>query len=503
MFCPMVAFFAAFVLARCLAAITVERWKKLAKKADPLNRGIFRWSRERDDVFQVRDLLRSIAIWGASGSGKTSGSGFQLARAIFRNGNTGGLIIASKPEDRAFWIKIAAVAGRQNDLLIFEPGAWWRMNLLETERKSGADTRELTQLIMTISETLKRGEGGNGQDAEPFWREQYERLFYNAIGIVRLATGKVSAPDLQQFIAAAATTPEQLANEAWKAGFHNRCLKAAFEAQKTPVEANDCKLAFDYWLGEFPQMADKTRSSIIAGVMGLMHVWNTGIVRELLSTTTNISPAILGQRKIVLVDTSVAEYGAAGAFIIGAWKMLTQRYILRRHAQPDDAVIVIWADESQNVVNSFDSQFLAMCRSHLGCMVYLTQSLHSYYSALKGRNGEHQTDGLLTNFGTKIFHQLGDARSAEYGASLIGKSLQTLVGSSMAPVEDRWQELTGQSKITTSTSEHMDYILQPREFLTGLRTGGPHNDYCADAIVIRSEPFADGQNFKVIAFSQR
>ncbi len=103
--------------------------------------------------------------------------------------------------------------------------------------------------------------------------------------------------------------------------------KAAFDARKRrPVEANDCKLAFDYWLGEFPQMADKTRSSIIAGVMGLMHVWNTGIVRELPSTTTTISPAILGQRKIVLVDTSVAEYGAvAGALHHrGAWKMLTR-----------------------------------------------------------------------------------------------------------------------------------------------------------------------------------
>jgi hypothetical protein len=497
----MLAFFAVFVLAGGFVGVIVQRLKKPAQKGDPLNRGIFRWS--RDDVFRVRDLLRSIAIWGASGSGKTSGSGFQIARALFRDANTGGLIIASKPEDRKFWEKIAAQVGRPQDLLIFEPRAGWRMNLLETERKSGADTRELTQLIMTISETLKRGEGGNGQEVDSFWNQQYERLFYNAIGMVRLATGKVSAPDLHKFIATAATTPEQLANEGWMADFHNRCLKAAFEAPMTPVEANDCQLAFDYWLGEFPRMADKTRSSIIAGVMGLMHVWNTGIVRELMSTTTNITAAVMGKRKFVLVDTSVAEYGQAGAFIIGAWKMLTQRYVLRRHVRPDDAVIVIWADEAQNVVNSFDSQFLAMCRSYRGCMVYLTQSLHSYYSALKGRNGEHQTDGLLTNFGTKIFHQLGDARSAEYGASLIGKSLQTLVGSSMAPTEDLWQELTGQSKITTNTSEHMDYIVQPRQFLTGLRTGGPQNDYCADAIVIRSEPFADGHNFKFIAFSQR
>ncbi len=87
---------------------------------------------------------------------------------------------------------------------------------------------------MTISETLKRGEGGNGQDAEPFWgAEQYERLFYNAIGIVRLATGKVSAPDLQQFIAAAATTPEQpLANGSLEGGFPQSLFESRVRGRK-------------------------------------------------------------------------------------------------------------------------------------------------------------------------------------------------------------------------------------------------------------------------------
>ncbi len=59
-------------------------------------------------------------------------------------------------------------------------------------------------------------------------------------------------------------------------------------------------------------------------------------------------------------------------------KLLTQKHILRRHAKPGDPVIIIHADEAQEMVSSFDASFLAKCRSHLGCMIYLTQSLHSY-----------------------------------------------------------------------------------------------------------------------------
>jgi hypothetical protein len=101
MTCFWLALFSALIVAGCVVRMIGNHRKKPAKNDVALNRGIFLWSRH--DVFRIRDLLRSIAIWGASGSGKTSGSGFQLARAIFREANTGGLIIASKPEDRKFW----------------------------------------------------------------------------------------------------------------------------------------------------------------------------------------------------------------------------------------------------------------------------------------------------------------------------------------------------------------------------------------------------------------
>jgi hypothetical protein len=190
------------------------------------------------------------------------------------------------------------------------------------------------------------------------------------------------------------------------------------------------------------------------------------------------------------------------AFILGGFKYLTQLHILRRKASADSPVIVIWADEAQKVVNSYDSAFLAECRSHRGCMVCLTQSLHSFYSAIKGREGEHETDALLTNFGTKIFHTVGDDKTAGFAASLIGKSLQRFVTVSVAPEESLWETMMGHSKVTPSFSERIESILQNNVFMTGLRTGGPP-DFVADAIVIRSESFSDGNNWKRVAFSQR
>ena len=469
---------------------------KNASRGGLLSDVLYRWSPR--DPFPVRDLLRSVAIFGASGSGKTSGSGFQIARAVVRNPRIGGLIIASKLEDREFWQRVFHQAGRKHDLLVFSPESPLRFNFLDFVQRSG-DTRDITQAIMVIGETL---EMGRGRESEPFWRQQYERMIYNAVEIVLLATGKVTAPDLQRFINGAAQDPDELAKPEWQAGFHNQCLKAAFGNHRTPVQKHDYALASDYWLKEYPAMADKTRSSILAGVMGILHVFNTGIVRELVSTTTNVSPAVMDQGKWVLVDMPISSDGAAGALVLGGWKYLTQRHILKRHATENTPACVIWADEAQKVVNSFDSAYLAECRSHRGCMVYLTQSIHAFYSRMR-EGGEHDTDALLTNFYHKVFHALGDDKSASFAGSLIGKRARTRFGGSMTPSDNAYDELFGPSRLSPSWSEHVENILENREFMQGLRTGGPENGFMVDGIVVRSgEPFANGEAWMRVAFSQ-
>ena len=96
---------------------------------------------------------------GASGSGKTNFVGYQIAKALVKDGGIGGLILASKPvEDRKHWQGIFKAAGRRKDLLIFAPDLPLRFNVLNWELASGADSRELASCLMVLGETLRRGE---------------------------------------------------------------------------------------------------------------------------------------------------------------------------------------------------------------------------------------------------------------------------------------------------------------------------------------------------------
>ncbi len=58
---------------------------------------------DRDLPLPIRDMLRSACVFGQTGSGKSSGSGLMLANAVIRHRNSGGLILASKPEDKDFF----------------------------------------------------------------------------------------------------------------------------------------------------------------------------------------------------------------------------------------------------------------------------------------------------------------------------------------------------------------------------------------------------------------
>ncbi len=295
--------------------------------------------------------------------------------------------------------------------------------------------------------------------------------------------------------------PDQIGTPQWQAGFHNRILEAAFHAPKTPIEAADFEQVLTYWLGEIPSLNDRTKSSITTQVQGILHVLCNGVCRDLMATTTNISPEVMDRGAWVLVDMPISRYGAAGAMVNGIWHLATQRHILRRFAADKRKVTVLWIDEFQNHLNSFDPQFLAECRSHGGCMVVLTQSLHSYYAALKGgQAAEHEANALLTNFAHRLFCSLGDAKSAEWASGLLGQRLETMIGGSLAPGESMWDTLMGRAKFTGSFNQTYHPIVQPNVFMHNLRTG---SSGVADAIVIRPERFSNGQNFLQVAFERR
>ena len=488
--------------------LLTRRWERRKlrhppKSADPLSVPLIWWTPH--DPLTIRQLLNGgVAIFGRTGSGKTSSSGRALVQAVIRSKvKTGGLIIAAKPEDRAMFEAWFAAAGRAAELLVFAPDKPLRFNFIGYVLASGGSVRDVTKCITVIGETLRNADAKGGENAD-FWEKMQEKTIYHAVQAVWLAHGTVTAPDLQKFILSAPLSAAQIATEEWQKGYCNQTLALSFSKAKTPIEAHDYQLAIDYWLNEYPNMADKTRSSITTGVLGILHTFNVGLTRELVSSETNVSPDNMLAGKWVLVDMPQSEYGDNGALVAAGWKYLTQKRVLRRAAKPGDPPVVIWADEAQTVVNSFDAHYLAQCRSHLGCMVYLTQSLHSYLEQMKGERGHHAAKALLANFAAaKVFHALGDSETSQWAQALIGRRVTTFVGTSMPPPENLFDEVMGHHKVTTSTSEHMDHILETNVFMSGLRTGGHQNGLICDAIVVRSgEPFSNGSSWVWSEFSQ-
>jgi len=455
------------------------------------------------DPFSIRDLLvGGVLILGRTSSGKTSSSGRVLGESIVAYPKSAMVIVAAKPEDLSMWREIFRKQRRENDLIEVSPTSGRRCNFLDYEMQHDGEPRNLTQFIMTVSESL--GRGGNKEGKDPFWKPQKERLIYNAIVVLKLAKSKITAPDLQKFIITAALKADQLTDPSWQKSFHNECLAEAYAKSKSPVEAHDCQLAMDYWCGEYPNMAEKTRTSILADVMATLHVFNTGIVRELVSGDTNVSPDDLKNGKSIIINLPPSEYGEAGLFVGAGWKYLVQRMVLRIHAKEDDPIIGIWADEAHQAINSFDHSFTAQSRSRKGFMVFLSQSLASFYANVPGKSGEHEVNALLANFGTKIIHPLACNNTATWAQESVGKSLQTFGGGSMQRGESLYDECMGNgNRFTPSWNAHFEHILQANEFFQG-RTGGPENGYTCDAIVIKSgERFSNGQYWLRTSFPQQ
>jgi hypothetical protein len=73
-------------------------------------------------------------------------------------------------------------------------------------------------------------------------------------------------------------------------------------------------------------------------------------------------------------------------------------------------------------VSSYDDQFLSTCRGSRACVVYLTQSLPTYYAML-GREKSDAVNGFVGKFNSKVFHLNADPSTNAYASSLIGRGL--------------------------------------------------------------------------------
>src|ERR1043165_2481362 len=191
----------------------------------------------RADHLTLGQAVEGPLVLGATGSGKSTGSGRALALS-FLSAGFGGLVLTAKPDERRVWDGYCRDTGREQDLIIFGPGGEARFNFLDHElirKGDGAGlTENIVNLFSTVLEVAERGggQGGGGREDEGYWRRANRQLCRNLVDLVALARGRIEVHDLYRALISAPTSREQIAAPQWRAD--SLCYACLLEAEKRP-----------------------------------------------------------------------------------------------------------------------------------------------------------------------------------------------------------------------------------------------------------------------------
>lgn len=494
----------------------LRRWRgPRAGRRDILDRPLLHWSPQ--DPWTVRDATQGTLILGATGSGKTSGSGQALAKAMLAQG-FGGLVLTAKADETELWRKYCAETGRSDDLVVFGSDGRHSFNFLDFERTRGGAGAGLTEnvvsLFSTVLEIAERGSaGGSGREDEGYWRRATRQLLRNAVDLALLAGARLSVPELYRLVTSAPQSLEQVRSEDWRQrSLLFKRLGEADRRTKNSREADDFEIVADFWLSEFPNLSEKTRSVVVSSFTSLSDVLNRGLLRDLLCGETTVTPKAVEDGKVIVIDLAVKEFAEVGQYAQVIWKYLFQRSVERRQVSEATRPAFLWADEAQHFVTSYDMQFQTTCRSAQVATVLLSQNVSNFYAALGGsEKGRAEAASLFANLNTKILHANGDPVTNEWASSLVGRSLQQFAnGSSGNSPEEPWGSMpwmswSRENRISNAGfSEAYEFEVQPAAF-TQLATGGPENRWTVGGIVFQNGRLfrSTGKTWAHVNFKQR
>jgi len=474
------------------------------------------WSQEGDG-FRIADALTGVAVFGATGSGKTSGPARHLASGYLRAG-FGGLVLCAKKEERRQWEQWADAAGRTDDLVIIDAAGNWRFNFLDWEARRPGEGGGLTVNIVALLDEIAgaiagaAGKGEGSGDAK-FFNDALHHMNTNLVELPVYAGLPLTLPLMRSIVTTAPQSLHQAADEEWQRT--SICAALLREAEKVVADADEeVKADFEecrnYWTQEFPALSEKTRSIIVLSFGMLVRPFLTRPLRKLFATDTNVQPETTFEGKIIIVDLAIQEFRLAGRVANLAWKYCFQVAVLRRTPPAEGYLrpVFLWADEAQNFVTEYDAEFQAVARSAGGCTVYLTQNRESYRRVL---GNDDTVDALLGNLQAKFFCQ-NTGETNEWAAKLLGEQWVKVENSSsgLNPLGGIGgsggigKGMLSSLSMGSSTTEQRRFLVEPSQFTT-LSRGGPKGNYRVEAIVYNGGHIFSGtkQAYTVLAINQR
>lgn len=483
-------------------------------------------SQHERGCWTIRHAFEGVQIFGGIGSGKTSGSGRMLAMKYLMAG-FGGLVLTVKPDEKELWQQYCRLAGREQDLVILEPGGMHRFNFLdfETSQSSVSLTENLVDVLKTVIRAGEQQDAGRSDDA--FWETALDMLIFHVIDLCLLAYGHVS---VQQLYDIAQTIPKdrdelQKLSEGKPNAFHQAfeaarrriseqidawfvSLPAArqaalqdevvFETDLTESlpDARLLKFLDQFFVDTFIPISEKTRSIIDFTFSGfLFRLLREPVYSLFCRGQSTVTPEDSLRGKIILINLPVKIYHKVGRDCQILFKYLWQRTMEKRRITSDSRPVFLWADEAQNFLHEHDADYQATARSSRIATVYISQNMPNYYACMGGQKAEYRVKSFLGTLGTKIFHANADIETNKYASELFGE----------AYFEDESHSVTVSQNFgqTKSKSLKLERMVRPEEFVR-LRTGGPLNQHRVEGYLHRQgDPIFKGLNHVKMTFSQQ
>ncbi len=461
---------------------------------------LFRASDSKEDRWRLEEALRGTQIFGATGSGKTSGSGRALAEAFLKS-QFGGLVLCVKSDEADLWESLCQKQGRTQDLRRITLEGSLKYNFLDAEIKSSetAFILNVSELFMEVISLVNRNGSGSTQD--PFWSDSVARMLNHALVLDLAASQKITVSGITSLIHWAVAVSQEKGEKSFLKQKKESTAQAAFRslverARQHPSNSLEVTQAIDYFTGEFATLAEKTRSIVVASYTAMADSLLRPPLLNLLCQETTCTPEECFEGKIILVDVPVHVYQRVGKVMNVIWKTAFKRACQRRKnpVRP----VFLWCDESQYLVDGMDVKFQTTARSCRCCTVFLTQNIQNYYMEL---GNPAAVQSLLGSLHNKIYHQNSDPETNEFASKSIGK-IPMEVQSISKPQTDFFQWMGTQRK-TVSTSTQWDFDVPQRVF-TNLKSGGERNRFTVDGILhVPGKKFSNGKTWQKVEFQQR
>lgn len=461
------------------------------------------------DKWTLQDACEGTLVLGATGSGKTSGSGATIAKS-FLSAGFGGLVLTAKTDEPALWEQYATKTGRMPQLCVVKPGGAFRFNFLDYQSRltasQGGATENVVDVLYSILEAFTRG-SRRSDEYGGFWANTAKQLLRNLVRVMRASSSPLSLVAFRKFLNEAPQTPDEAKPEQWnpKCEF-GRIISICRHLAPGSSEATE---ALRYWLTDFPSLNPKTRSIVVTDFTAMIDLLFDPTLEQLFLTDTTITPEAVLDGAIIVVDLPIERWLAVGRLAQLIWKFFFQLAVRRRN-DPDGSSrrpAFLWIDEFQSLLSEGDTAFQATARSARCASVLLTQNLPGLYAQAGSSLPRERIDALSGNLATKVFHANTDPTTNQWAAELIGKGTQYRASVSSPDDPPRHarglvDRLLWPARARTTVNPVIDFEVQPAEF-TKLRTGSRRYGRMVDAMLVKSGArLSNGKHYMPVTFQQ-